>query len=73
LVPLFFITAAGVSMGVFSILRWFIYSPDVKVKRSDKDPSWDYIETPEGYKHSKLIKLHDYSKLKPDPYRPKLD
>ncbi len=74
LIPLLGITIVGVSMGVFSLVRWFICNPEVQPKPSDrKSISKDNLEMSHGYHHPKLIQLHDYTKIQLDPYRPKLD
>lgn len=74
LVPLFSVVTLGVLMAAGQSLRSLIVSTDVKVNRGNEDRPWEAQLNSDGtFKHTKYVRLNDYTKMKKSEYEPELD
>ena len=74
LIPLFTVVSIGMAMAAVQSFRSLAYSTDVKVNRRNPERPWESAVNSDGsYRHHKIIKINDYSKLKKNDYEPELN
>lgn len=73
LLPIVFIGVFGMSLSAYQIIRTLTRSPDICLnKKGDQKPYEKYLTDDGRHVQYKYYAKMDYSKLTPDPDRPKL-